>query len=366
MQLTHSLVALLATSATLLHSASASAPATLEPRTSLGSNLHARTHRHSNEKIVRRQDPNDNNNGGQGQGQGQAQLAPTDAQQQAVVDMSNVNPVQAAQMALQLPGLLNVGNGAYRAGTWIDSASTGGVQLPWNHSPFLPNANATSDPTTEGWRALPTGFTNFVLNRSLVIEEEVGATMPFYVNSNYDPAQIQKTIIVWPGKPRDSWAYTNYLNNALNLIEKGGQHPDINHQSVLIIGPAWMNEEDQSAGAPNAKDLVFGRSQWTHGGVSKSPNMTHSITSYAVMDRFLDMVFDNKTFPQMKGAVVVGHSMGAQATQRYAIMKKTKAYDNNVKFWIGNPGSYAWLVQTRPNTNASCLDPDTWHVSCDA
>ncbi len=36
--------------------------------------------------------------------------------------------------------------------------------------------------------------------------------------------------------------------------------------------------------------------------------------------------------------------MGGQATQRYALMKKTKAYDNNVRFWIGNPGSWAWLT----------------------
>ncbi|KDN43893.1 hypothetical protein K437DRAFT_257285 [Tilletiaria anomala UBC 951] len=287
--------------------------------------------------------------------------APTADQQQAIVNKSATDPLGAAYMALNLPGLNQTDNNFYKQGTLIPTDVEGGQQLPINlPTPYIPNANATHD-DAGGWTALPTNLPNFTLNRTMVIKEN--AIMPFYVNSDYDPANIQKTIIVWPGKPRDSWAYTNYVQNALNIIVKRGTNPDINLKSVLIIGPAWMNEVDQKAGASQANELVFHGSQWNHGGNSRSPNLAHSITSYEVVDKFLDMVFDTAKFPNMKGAVVLGHSMGGQATQRYALLKKTKVYDNNVKFWIGNPGSYAWISSSRPFTNATCTGTtgDQWH-----
>ncbi len=184
--------------------------------------------------------------------------------------------------------------------------------------------------------------------------------MPFYINANYDPAKIVRTIIVWPGKPRDSWAYTNYVQNALNVLVTRGTNQGIDPTTVLMIGPAWLNTFDQVAGAANPTDLIYHRSNWNSGGVSNSPNLTHSVPSYTVVDELLNMVFNNKTFPNMKNAVVMGHSMGAQATQRYAVLKRSMWFDDNVMYWIGNPGSYAWLTPDRPYPNASCPNVDEW------
>ncbi|CDW97973.1 hypothetical protein, partial [Sporisorium scitamineum] len=74
--------------------------------------------------------------------------------------------------------------------------------------------------------------------------------------------------------------------------------------------------------------------------------MKHRITSYAAVDQVVDLLFDKKTYPNLNSVVIAGHSMGGQAAQRYSLMKKTKAYDDNVRFWIGNPGSWAWLTDT--------------------
>lgn len=153
------------------------------------------------------------------------------------------------------------------------------------------------------------------------------------------------------------------MQNALNVLVNRNTNPDININSVLIIGPAWLNDDDKASGSANPTDIVFHGSQWNHGGNSRFPLLEHKLTSYEVLDYFLDWVFDNATFPNMKNAVVMGHSMGAQATQRYALLKKSRWYDDNVKFWIGNPGSYAWPVDSRPNTNASCTTGNEWHVS---
>ena len=53
--------------------------------------------------------------------------------------------------------------------------------------------------------------------------------------------------------------------------------------------------------------------------------------------------------------------MGGQMVQRYALLKKTKKYDQNMQFWAGNPGSWAWLTDDRPYQNTSCEDPLSWH-----
>jgi pimeloyl-ACP methyl ester carboxylesterase len=35
---------------------------------------------------------------------------------------------------------------------------------------------------------------------------------------------------------------------------------------------------------------------------------------------------------------IAGHSMGGQAAHRYAVLKKQKYYDDNMSYWVGNPG----------------------------
>ncbi|KAN0064748.1 hypothetical protein ACQY0O_001805 [Thecaphora frezii] len=85
-----------------------------------------------------------------------------------------------------------------------------------------------------------------------------------------------------------------------------------------------------------------------------------NVSSYEVLDVFLDWLFDKSVFPNLNRVVVAGHSMGAQCVQRYAMLKKTKAYDPNVMYWVGNPGSYVFPTSDRENANASCTAPETW------
>ena len=123
--------------------------------------------------------------------------------------MAASDPIQAAQMALQLPGLTPAGNQPYKQFTLIPSSSTGGIQLPVNDAiPYIAETiTASLNSATSSWITIPTGFQNFVLNRTVIT---TGATMPYYINSGFDPKNIKKTIIVWPGKPRDSWAYSEF------------------------------------------------------------------------------------------------------------------------------------------------------------
>lgn len=135
----------------------------------------------------------------------------------------------------------------------------------------------------------------------------------------------------------------------------------VTNGTVLIIGPAWLNQYDQQFGATNPTDIVFHGSQWMSGGTSRSPNLTHSITSYECIDWFTDWLFNQANFPNLNGVTVAGHSMGGQAAVRYATLKKKKVYDDNMSYWAGNPGSWAWLTSDRPTQNTSCEAYDTWH-----
>jgi pimeloyl-ACP methyl ester carboxylesterase len=151
------------------------------------------------------------------------------------------------------------------------------------------------------------------------------------------------------------------IRNALSVVAQTLPDLHIDHQAVLIIGPAWLNEFDQQYGAALATDLVFHGSQWQEGGASRSPNLTDSATSYEVLDWFTDWLFNQTTFPNLNSITFAGHSMGGQMVARYALLKKQKVYDDNIQYWIANPGSWPWLTDTRPNTNDSCGGFDEWH-----
>lgn len=136
----------------------------------------------------------------------------------------------------------------------------------------------------------------------------------------------------------------------------------ITNSTVGIVAPAFMNLQDLQAGACKPQYLCWNNSYWQQGGSAKNPpNLKSPISSFLAMDQLLDQLFLNTTYPNLKQVVVAGHSLGGQGAQRYAVLKKTKAYDPNVRYWIGNPGSWAYLTSKRPNTNDSAVDTyDEW------
>lgn len=268
------------------------------------------------------------------------------------------DPVGAARAADAMPFIAGNNTAGYIGDNIITSDSDEGNGYIWTQNfPFVPNANANGSPDT-GWQGLP-DLEGFTLNRSIVVRQ--GAIQPVYITANYNPESIKRAVIVFPGKPRDSWKYTNLVRNALTV--QAGLFPEwgITTDSVLVMGPAWLNEMDQQAGASLPNEIIFHGSQWQSGGNSRSPELNSSITSYEAVDRLTDILFDKAQFPNLNQVVVAGHSMGAQMVQRYAVLKKTKEYDQNMAFWLGNPGSWAWLTDDRPYQNSSCTDYLDWH-----
>jgi pimeloyl-ACP methyl ester carboxylesterase len=290
----------------------------------------------------------------------------TDEVQSAIVAQGATDPVGAAVAAQGLDGVKNninggdlaAGNTLIAGDSW-SAANPQDNQFPWNYNvEFYPNAAATpGDAAADGWVALPQ-LGGFELNRAVI---RGNATMPYYVN-DYTASQIKKAVIVFPGKNRDSWKYTNLIRNAFNVALTNFPEYGLVNGSVLILGPAILNNFDILYGAAQGNDIAWHGSQWQDGGLSRWPsNVTEDrFTFYEILDYFADWLFNTTNFPNLNSVTVAGHSMGGQAVQRYALMKKQKYYDNNMHYLIGNPGSWAWITSTRAFQNSSCTDFDTW------
>ncbi|PWN50766.1 hypothetical protein IE53DRAFT_78745 [Violaceomyces palustris] len=277
----------------------------------------------------------------------------TPQEQEAIVQQAWTDPVGAARAAEAMPFIQNTSaTGGLYSTTIIQG--DGNQQLPWNAEVyFQPAPDVEGDPD-DGWRALPE-MPSFSLNRSLTITEN--AVMPFYQSEAYDASKIKRAILVMPGKPRDSWKYTMLLRNALSVAVTNTTS-GVTNDSVLIIGPAWMNTDDRNAGAVLPGELYWYGTQWQRGANARGPGDVN-ISTYQVLDAFLDILFDKAQFPALNRVMIAGHSMGAQMAQRYALVKPAKSYDKNVGYWVGNPGSYGYPTSTRPVANESC-DGDVW------
>ena len=186
---------------------------------------------------------------------------------------------------------------------------------------------------------------------------------PFYVShpDTYDRDQVKRVIITLPGKPRDAWNYVNLHFNAREFLIHNQTLPK---DEAILAAPVFLNQNDKEAGAVKENYLYFKNSHWANGGASHGPEMSHSVTSYRVLDLMAQHFI--KTFPNLNQIVFAGHSMGAQAVQRYAVVKNPKWYDPALRFWIGNPGSWAWITSERPNNNPSNLNGESCEDKIDA
>ena len=261
-------------------------------------------------------------------------------------------------------------------GTWakaslgqIDTQYGGDVpQVGW-YNGFPTNPTPNVDPAQVNgdlaWTGLPSKLDCKVEQMSVAPNSPAFLLdeTSFYVShpDTYDRDQVKRVIITLPGKPRDAWNYVNLHFNAREFLIHNKTLPK---DEAILAAPVFLNQNDKEAGAVKENYLYFKNSHWANGGASHGPEMSHSVTSYRVLDLMAQHFI--KTFPNLNQIVFAGHSMGAQAVQRYAVVKNPKWYDPALRFWIGNPGSWAWITSERPNNNPSNLDGESCEDKIDA
>lgn len=280
-------------------------------------------------------------------------------QQVKVEQLALTDPVKAAQEVLKFHGIFSPNLALWAV--FNNISGHGDEQVPWGRGAFYRWDPWTIGGTDTGYFWLPREFNMFKLNRTFVIACKDGkvAKSPFYVNKEYDPKKIERAVIFWPGKWRDSWRYANYVGNAYHVAQKYPEL-DVKSDNVLIILPAFMNEKDESRHALHDDEISFHGTGWSVGGTVRQPREFKHLSSFDVMDKYIDMLMDKNQFPNLKKIVVGGHSMGAQASLRYAFLRDKPEQDHAVKFWIGNPGSYVWLNDKRPFSTNKCRNYNSW------
>ncbi|KAK0552386.1 hypothetical protein OC845_001761 [Tilletia horrida] len=233
-------------------------------------------------------------------------------------------------------------------------------QTPQCSSTLFIGGAANGGTKETGWQSLPQ-VTGFDLKRDLVVDKKSGAVQPYYELAGRDASKVKRVLIVQPGLPRDSWKYTNLFRNAL-ICAAANSTIGVKLEDVIVAGPAWLNVDDVTAGAAKNDDVVFSQGQWAFGSISKGPgDLTTS--SYSVLDAMVEKYFDKSAYPSVNQIWIAGHSLGGLLVQHYAMVRKSTADEPNINFWMGNPGSYVWPVDTRPVDvpNSNCTsDFNTW------
>lgn len=284
-------------------------------------------------------------------------------EQQLVAELSRRSPVEAAKKVLKFNGILNEFQLPWCITNYVPGTGNE-AQVPWGRGAWFNSNPLAVGIYQTGYIYIPQDFGNFVLNRTTVIAKMNGteAIAPFYTMKSYNAKKIERVVIVIPGQWRNSWAYINLMDNALNVARK---YPELNvkDDSVLLLSPLFFNQMDRFSGSAKHNEISFHDTLWSSGGSARIPVEFRDLSSFDVLDFMTNMVMDKSKFPNLKKVVIAGHSMGGQMALHYAIAKKLGPNEDKISYWIGDPGAYTYMNSSRPFSTKDCDNYNDWPYS---
>jgi hypothetical protein len=246
----------------------------------------------------------------------------------------------------------NAGQTVIVGGTGADDDS----QNPNCPTIFIDTA-AVGGSMDTGWTEIP-NVLGFYTDRNLTYGT---STMPTFIETK-DFSLVKRVIIAQPGKPRDSWKYSNLFRNALICAVANSSMP-VTLQDVLVVAPVWLDDDDHNAGSGESTDVYWSNGGWNVGSKAIGPGST-DVSSFQVLDDLITRFANATEFPLVSSIFVAGHSLGGSIAQRYAMLRnKDTATEPFVQYWVGNPGAYVWPSPNRPITpsNTTCAaQVDDW------
>ena len=266
------------------------------------------------------------------------------------------DPVGAAKRVLQIKGVGNPDAKPWFKGNLVSPHDQNSKQVPWASDVSF-DQPSIPDSTETGFKSVPGTTGNLKLSKDFGLKDRDGnsAKNYYYVNKNYDSNKIKRAVVVWPGYWRESWLYGNYVSNAFKIAkEKLGVSGD----EVLIVAPLFLNQHDKDAGGVDDNQIYFKDSGWEVAGISRGPD-DFTMSSFKMVDQFVDYLLDKSNFPNMEKVVLTGHSMGAQANLRYAILTK-RSTDDPLGFLVANPASFLYVSRDRSESTDDCGNYDEW------
>ncbi|WFD22060.1 hypothetical protein MEQU1_000722 [Malassezia equina] len=280
--------------------------------------------------------------------------------QEKIEELAARDPMGATKKVAQMPNLGRPGYESFSKheyGVVHPGERSSHYQVPWFDDGKFPftQPDGSSRDSNGALKSVPTSSKGFVLKDDLDLSGD--AVQPYYITEDYNADDVKRAIIVIPGMPRDSWKWTTLMQNAFRYVYTKNKY-GMNKKDTIILSPLALNQDDKAAGAvTNSNWAVYKNSYWSVGGATISPKGKHSLSYFTMLDKMVDMLLDKRKFPSIEKVVIAGHSMGGQAVQRYAVIrKKNKTQDDKLLWWIGNPGSWTWLNAGRPTYWPNCQD----------
>ncbi|HEY0295697.1 MAG TPA: alpha/beta fold hydrolase [Bordetella sp.] len=184
-----------------------------------------------------------------------------------------------------------------------------------------------------------------VADQRIRVEAPEGAgELPVYANRPIDaPAPgIRQAFIIVHGTLRNA---DDYYAIGLKVLAQAGE--DGRHS--LLVAPQFLTEPDVRAHSLPGQVLAWSQNGWKDGAAARRPA---PISSFSAFDALLAHFADRRLYPDLSSVIVVGHSAGAQAVQRYAVAGQGEAALTRagiaVRYVVANPSSYAYFDEQRP------------------
>jgi hypothetical protein len=151
-------------------------------------------------------------------------------------------------------------------------------------------------------------------------------------------SKIERAIITIHGSVRNA---DTYFKSVWGLSKKR-QVED----KTLVISPHFKISGDQIA----KDELVFDYEGWWIGDDSLNSILGTAISSFDVIDFFINHLANRDLFPNLKTLIITGHSAGGHLTQRLALgsIEDLDIQHLEIKYVVANPGTYAYLTPSRP------------------
>ncbi|WFD25800.1 hypothetical protein MNAN1_000766 [Malassezia nana] len=286
------------------------------------------------------------------------------SQQEKIERQAAKDPLGAVKKVTKMPNLGTPGYESFakhKYGVVHPGDKSSHHQVSWfddGRFPFTQPDGSSRD-SNGALKSVPKSSHGFVL-KELPLRGD--AVQPYYMTKDYNADDVKRAILVVPGMPRDSWKWTTLMQNAFRYVYTKKKY-GMKKEDTVILSPLALNQEDQAAGAvSNDNWAVYKNSYWSVGGATISPKLKNPVSYFTALDKMVDMLLDKSKFPNLDKVVIVGHSMGAQAVQRYAVIRKEqKDQESSLLWWIGNPGAWTWLNAGRPTYWPNCQDQmDLW------
>ncbi|KAN0063176.1 hypothetical protein ACQY0O_004340 [Thecaphora frezii] len=174
-----------------------------------------------------------------------------------------------------------------------------------------------------------------------------GKIFTWYSKTPSRESDAESAFIILHGVGRNANAYWKVLNKAY-LASRHADYASAALDSIRVAPLFFSARED--ARAYDSDMLAWGDSnQWTAGEASTHPRGS-SVSSFSVLDMFLDRFSDASAYPKMKTITFVAHGGGGQFLQRYAVLGKDNPARGriSVRYVVGDPSSMLYFTPDRP------------------